>query len=162
MNLFTLLDSLVIGALSTWLIVLFRRRSAYNAHLPPGPRRFPIIGSAMAMPRSYPSRGFAKLGEVSGWTVSRIFPLTHNLCFLPQQYGTFPPLITPEYGLTGKRCTGDMMYLKIFNQGLLVLNSQEAAFQVLNGHGESSSGRPFLIMAGTLYPNSSHRIKNLR
>ncbi|KAJ8088008.1 hypothetical protein PM082_013559 [Marasmius tenuissimus] len=110
MNLLTPLDCIVVGALSIWLLWLARQRRACDTNLPPGPRSYPIIGSALAMPRRYPARGFAELGE---------------------QYG-------------------DIIYLKIFNQGILVLNSQEAAFTALCIHGESSSGRPSLVMAGTL------------
>ncbi|KAJ8088032.1 hypothetical protein PM082_013583 [Marasmius tenuissimus] len=110
MNFLTLLDCLVVATLGTWFLWLARRRRACDANLPPGPRRYPIIGSAFAMPRSHHARGFAELGE---------------------QYG-------------------DIIYLKIFNQGMLVLNSQKAAFSALCVHGESSSGRPPLVMAGTL------------
>lgn len=47
------------------------------------------------------------------------------------------------------------MYLSVFNQGIVILNSQKAAMEVLGNKGETSAGRPVLTMASELY-GSSH------
>lgn len=48
-------------------------------------------------------------------------------------------------------CIGDIVYLKVFNQGLLIINSQKVATEILTNKGEASAGRPPLTMASELY-----------
>jgi hypothetical protein len=47
-------------------------------------------------------------------------------------------------------CTGDVVYLHILGQGLVFLNSPEAAFNLLDKRGSIYSDKPSLVMAGEL------------
>jgi hypothetical protein len=47
-------------------------------------------------------------------------------------------------------CTGDVVYLHILGQGLVFLNSPEAAFDLLDKRGSIYSDKPSLVMAGEL------------
>jgi hypothetical protein len=47
-------------------------------------------------------------------------------------------------------CTGDVVYLHVLGQGLVFLNSPEAAFDLLDKRGSIYSDKPSLVMAGEL------------
>lgn len=46
---------------------------------------------------------------------------------------------------------GDVVYLHVFGQGLLFLNTYEAAIDLLEKKGSIYSDKPALVMAGELY-----------
>ncbi|KAF7330984.1 Cytochrome P450 [Mycena venus] len=45
---------------------------------------------------------------------------------------------------------GDIAYLSVLSQDIIILNSQKAAWEILGVRGETSSGRPIMTMAGEL------------
>ena len=49
------------------------------------------------------------------------------------------------------RDTGDVVYLHVFGQGLVFLNSPEAAFNLLDKRGSIYSDRPQQVMTGELW-----------
>ena len=55
--------------------------------------------------------------------------------------------------LTFQQEHGDIIYLSVFSQGIIVLNSQNAAMELLGSSpwAEKSAGRPMLTMASELY-----------
>lgn len=48
-------------------------------------------------------------------------------------------------------CVGDVVYLHVFGQGLLFLNTYDAAIDLLEKKGSIYSDKPALVMAGELY-----------
>lgn len=50
-----------------------------------------------------------------------------------------------------QRSTGDVVYLHVFGQGLVFLNSPEAASDLMDKRGSIYSDKPPLVMAGELY-----------
>ncbi|KAJ7741977.1 cytochrome P450, partial [Mycena maculata] len=62
-----------------------------------------------------------------------------------------PPVATLSQGLGAMSSKfGDIIYLTIFSQPLLALNSQKVAFELLGTKGDSSAGRPHAVMASEL------------
>lgn len=53
-------------------------------------------------------------------------------------------------------CIGDVVYLHVFGQGLVFLNSPEAAFDLLDKRGSIYSDKPSLVMAGELCVLTDH------
>ena len=47
-------------------------------------------------------------------------------------------------------CIGDIVYLHVFGQGLLFLNTYEVAIDLLERKGSIYSDKPPLVMAGEL------------
>ena len=48
-------------------------------------------------------------------------------------------------------CLGDVVYVRIFGQGLLFLNTYDAALDLLEKKGTIYSDKPQLVMAGDLF-----------
>ncbi|KAG8750972.1 hypothetical protein FRC12_012658, partial [Ceratobasidium sp. 428] len=96
---------------ATW-IWLRRKVRTPNLPLPPGPPRWPFIGSALSLPRSEPSwETFIRWGEESN---------------------------------------SDVIYAPMPGSNLVILNSHEAAVELLEHRSAVYSGRPRLVMAGDL------------
>ncbi|KAJ7756417.1 cytochrome P450 [Mycena maculata] len=73
----------------------------------------------------------------------RGYPLLGNVLDMPRSHVSenFAKL-RPKYG--------DVVYLSVFAQGIVVLNSQKAAMEILGTKGDTSAGRPILTMASEL------------
>ena len=97
------------------------RRKALPLPLPPGPRRLPILGNVLQMPRERIERGFAKIAEKYG-----------ALRLVPFQGMTILTLPTQ----------GDLVYLEVLGMRVLVLNSQTVARDLLEKRGARYSNRP--------------------
>lgn len=95
---------------------------AVNPPLPPGPKGYPIIGNVYDVPSSMPWISFQKMAKI---------------------YGMYFVL---NYLDRTERILGDIMYLKVPMQEFVVLDSAEAAFDLLEKRSEIYSDRPHFIM----------------
>ncbi|KAF9256772.1 cytochrome P450 [Marasmius fiardii PR-910] len=92
------------------VILLLKRRSSVLP-LPPGPRRLPIIGNLLDMPKSFPALRFVEMG---------------------------------------KELKSDIIYLNVSGTKFLVLNSLQAADDLLDNRSSIYSGRPPFVMVNEL------------
>ena len=110
------------------LFLWFRKPKVSRASLPPGPKPLPLLGN--------------------------ILDLTLKELWLPafewaKQHGTgiptssIPSRVKPP-------SPGDVVYIHVLGQGLVFLNSAEAAFDLLDKRGSIYSDKPSLVMAGEL------------
>ncbi|ESK87004.1 cytochrome p450 [Moniliophthora roreri MCA 2997] len=86
-----------------WVIYLKSRR---RSNLPPGPKGYPLVGSAFQLDRKRPWHTLVK------W----------------------------------KKTYGDVVYLRLFNQDVVVLNSAKAASDLLDRRAANYSQRPRLVV----------------
>jgi hypothetical protein len=111
---------LVAGTL--WLIARLTQNSSRS--LPPGPKGLPLIGDVLHI-------------ADQGWLAS------------PQRrddYGEVPYLqCLIKYAHT---CPGEMMYISALGKGVLMINSQRVAVNLLEKRSSISSDRPHYISAG--------------
>ncbi|KAG6860201.1 hypothetical protein C0995_014458 [Termitomyces sp. Mi166 len=118
-----------LASLLATLFIWFRKHKASTASLPPGPKPLPLLGN--------------------------VRDLTTKELWLPaakwaKQYGEHE--ILASRGLSAKRSldSGDVVYLHVLGQGLVFLNSPEAAFELLDKRGSIYSDKPSLVMTGDL------------
>lgn len=100
-------------ALSLFILYLYlnRRRSRSCLPLPPGPKKLPIIGNMLDMPKSF------------GWLTY------HNWC---------------------KKFNSDIIHLDVLGTSIIVLDTAEAAAELLEKRSSMYSGRPRLPMVDEL------------
>ncbi|CAE6422464.1 unnamed protein product [Rhizoctonia solani] len=108
----TTLDYLIACACGFLLIVLhWRRTKDTPLPLPPGPRRWPLVGSIFSIPR-----------------------------------GVELPVVFSQWG----KEYGDVSYVKLLGQDIILLNSYQAATELLERKSAIYSSRPSQTMAGEL------------
>ncbi|KAG8744096.1 hypothetical protein FRC10_010777 [Ceratobasidium sp. 414] len=134
MNL-TILDYMVcLSALALAVVWLRQRSHTSKLPLPPGPPRWPLIGSLLSLPRDEPN-----------W-----------MAFMRW----------------GKENESDVLYVPVPGDNLVIINSHEAAVELLERRSAVYSDRPRLVMAGDLvgwdqllglipYGNKVKRIRRL-
>ena len=115
----------LIGALSVFSLILFLWiRSTPNAlPLPPGPPSLPVIGNVLDMPKTDTAQVFKEWSNLYG---SRI--------------------LTINYDLWLTYSTGDVIYLYLPGQNVLVLNSARSAMDLLGRRSRIYSSRPTSVM----------------
>ena len=126
-----------------WSKYDMRRRNPSGLPYPPGPKGLPLIGNALDLPRSY-----AWLKAIEWRKTYGSFNIIH-----------FPfPLYYP---LSLRRClsvyfafTGDLVFLQMFGQNLLFVNSYEAATDLMDKKSLIYSSRPTFTMMNELYVNA--------
>ncbi|KAF8742993.1 cytochrome p450, partial [Rhizoctonia solani] len=108
----TALDCLVTCACGLFLVAIYQQRTRTTLlPLPPGPPRWPLVGSILSIPR-----------------------------------GVQLPVIFTQWG----NKYGDVSYVKLLGQDIILLNSYEAATELLVEKSAIYSSRPPQIMAGEL------------
>lgn len=113
----------VIAAVAVWVT---KRTRSSRLPLPPGPKPLPIIGNLLDMPKE-------------NMVVSM-----HQLC---RQYGECFSLWR---GLAEELMTlyiGDIVYLDVFGQPTIIIDSYDAAIAILESRSANTSDRPRFIMA---------------
>jgi len=115
-----ILTFLAIGLVYLLYRTVHNQRSRNVAHKLPGPRPWPVVGNLFDMPRQTEWETF------SNWA---------------KTYGT-PVLVTflPEM-LTDH--TGDVVYVNIVGRPMIILNTMEAANDLLVGRSSIYSDRPY-------------------
>lgn len=121
------LNSLHVAVVSLGVLVLsamlFRRRR--RLPYPPGPKGFPLIGNILEMPSSHEWIKFADWGE---------------------QYGMPCPGPRDSLCLTSNSA-GDVVYLNLLGQPLVILNAAKHAIALLEKRSEIYSDRPILTVS---------------
>ena len=94
-----------------------RRRNTARGHpLPPGPTPVPIVGNVLGINPAEPWTSYTRWGKIYGR------PL-------------FQPRISP----------GDLVYTRLLNQEVIVINSEEVARDLLERRSYNYSDRPAII-----------------
>ena len=107
------------------LLKFVRKISSQPRNLPPGPPRKPIFGNALQIPKKQPWIVFTEWGRKYGMINSLIFIFLDLLAFY----------------------LGDIVYLKVFNRSLVVLNSHQAVIDLFEKRSTCYSNRPVRHMA---------------
>lgn len=131
-----MVSALVSGSTATYIVLLLLGAAFYfvdrarNIHLPPGPKRRWIIGNLLDVPSKIDRHVLAQWKDRFGKVSLR--SLQSNLT------DTFPTII------------GELLFLKAFGYSVLVLNSPDAVYDLLDKRGHIYSHRPRFVMAGEL------------
>jgi hypothetical protein len=107
--------TLAVAACVTYLLSRFI--SSPKVLLPPGPHRWPLIGSALEVPRTHPWLTFAKWAKTYGTG----YHISISLLI---------------------RTTGSIVYAEVVGQPLIVLNSAKIARDLLDQRSAIYSDRP--------------------
>jgi hypothetical protein len=114
--------------LSYFLFALFRKLGRRRVPLPPGPRPWPLLGN------------IADLRPHQLWLLASDWA---------KRYGRSPRLFLLLQPL--QFTPGDVVYLHIFGQGLVFLNSPAAVFELMERRSAIYSDRAPLVMATELF-----------
>ena len=112
-----------ITALVVWKISTLLQKA--REHLPPGPKPWPLIGNLLDMPRTDARAKFSEWGRVYG-QISRFFVLERS---------------SPDFIRIG-----DVTYVTALGQDTVVINSLDAAAELLEKRSAQYSDRPSLEM----------------
>lgn len=115
------LSALLVTVFILLLTIRDSRRYNSKGQLPPGPTPFPILGNVLDVPRSRVGFTFSALRKKYGES---------NLAF---------PM-AEEVPLTSY--IGDVIYLNLLGQPMVVIGSVTAAFDLLDKKSANFSGRP--------------------
>jgi len=99
------------------LIYRFRKRKEVS--LPPGPSRLPLVGNAFSIPNHYPQKYYKRLGD---------------------QLGLYKENLTLKsdlFSMLGSK----IIYLEVFGQPIVVLNSAQAGKDLLDKRSSTYSNR---------------------
>jgi hypothetical protein len=102
-------------------IVVFRRRRLLNVPLPPSPPSDFILGHLRHIPSENPEMQYAEWAKIYG-----------KMFFAS-------PFILSARAHCG---IGDVIYLRVLNRDIIVLNSAKVATDLLEKRGENYSERP--------------------
>lgn len=115
-----------------------RKKRSQAVPLPPGPQGVPLLGN---LP----------------WFLCNSNFIWLKFTELAQFHGMQAGLIICKDSLYGDGYfTGELIYLNLAGKSVVVLNSAEAAFDLLDQRGSNYSNRPELIMASKILAGGVH------
>lgn len=127
------LQKVVVAILPILLIIIWqyvKRAHTYPRNLPypPGPKPLPLLGNLKDVPTGAQWLGYNELSKKYGTSLLYIFPR--------------------DIRLTYAHVSGDVLYLQILGQPMVVLGSAQAAFELLEKRSAQYSDRPNAAMLG--------------
>lgn len=126
-----------LGATFIVVFVLLVGRPSWGRSFPPGPRPVPLLGNLHQMSAEHPWKLFRQWNTTYGtWN------FTSSTLSLSSQ--------TTFY----TRTSGDIVFLRVFNTPMLVVNSQSAARDLMEKQGTKYSDRPHSTWLLQLYVDS--------
>ena len=130
------LASAILGCAA--LVYPARQRS--RSRLPPGPKGYPIVGNLFDLSATHVWEKFGAWGrQYGGFSFLHLYPPPHN------------PHSRRESALTGFSAhIGDVTYLNVLGQEMIILNSSKAAIDLLDKRSATYSDRPVLMMGGEI------------
>ena len=105
--------------------------------LPPGPRGYPIVGNLLDLPPNHIWEKFGAWGRQYGGLFSLHFP--------PHSPHLDANVLTGFHGYIG-----DVIYVNVLGQEMIILNSSEAAVELFDKRSANYSDRPVAMMAGEI------------
>jgi len=121
------MDAVFLALAGAILLYFWSRRRKEVLPLPPGPKPFPIVGNVRDLPTKELWLAVTKMAQEFG----EPFPILCNTC-------------RPEGS------AGSVFYLNVMGQGLVFLNTSEAAVDLLEKRGSIYSDRLHYVMASEL------------
>ena len=112
---------LFLVVLVAYVLISLWRRVPAGYPLPPGPSPVPIVGNVLGINPTEPWTSYTRLGTLYGWS---LFAFSSIL------------LISSP---------GDLVYTRLLNQEVIVLNSEEVAKDLLERRSYNYSDRPAII-----------------
>ena len=123
--------SILLGVLTLLSVkFLVPNKKSNRLPLPPGPFRWPILGNIFDMPRA------------SEWITFTEWRKTYGK--------SGPSIATLALNHTGYSSAGNIIHLSVFGRPIIVLNSANAALDLLEKRSSIYSDRPRMPMAGEL------------
>lgn len=118
-------ETLLVGVILVIAAAVWR--TSRRRRLPPGPKRWPLLGSFLSFPRHHVYDAFSLWQKVYG--ESPIFTL-----FVP-------------YGDTISMSTGDVVYISLLGLPVYIINTREKAEELLSKRGHKYSHRPVRVFS---------------
>jgi hypothetical protein len=125
--LFYVLDVLVIAAVVLVVVSNVKFRTANNVSLPPGPPAEPLIGHARLIPKNNQAEFYHEMRKVYGELHMSCVPIPYLMH------------------------TGDVIYFNALGKSIVVLNSVEAAVDLMDKRSSIYSDRPSFVMLADMY-----------
>ncbi|KAJ6477610.1 hypothetical protein C8R45DRAFT_934276 [Mycena sanguinolenta] len=117
----SLTTAIFVGAVVTVGYVLWKS-ALRKRNVPPGPRRWPLIGSVLEIPRAHQWVTFSKWAETYGDL--------HSIgVAIPSDYNT----------------PGNIVYVDALGQPMFIINSAKVAIDLLDKRGSIYSDRPSFL-----------------
>ena len=124
---------LVLSTLTLFVVYWMNGQRRQGRNLPPGPRKYPLIGSLLSMPTTREWEAFAKWGqEYSPWWIETLI-LRFYLMVCADSY---------------------IIHVKALGTSIIILNSYEVATDLLDRRSSNYSSR-WVISSRTLFPGDS-------
>ena len=112
------------AAISLALIWMLRRPSGTKTQFPPGPRRLPLLGNVLDVPKDVPI-----------WCTFAAVAKKFSMCSIVFSFPNF------LFKLARTSEDSDVVYLRLFATGLVVLNSSEVISDLIEKRSDIYSGR---------------------
>ena len=119
---FYVLNALLLAAVVVVIIANLKFRTANDLSLPPGPPAEPLIGHSRLLPRTHQAEFYHEMRKSYGNYSSLSEPIPHLMIV--------------------NLHVGDVIYFKALGKSIVVLNSVEAAVDLLDKRSSIYSDRP--------------------